>query len=389
VGHDVNRRDFVCRYSDESRLHLWTTADAKDGDVLVCYSEVKGSPIEQAGIFKQYVGQHGGCSNTFLAHTGIDWDGNIIINGYMGSTDILPATKEQRDLLFKKMREAGYEWDAGKKELRKIIEPKFKTRDWIIRNDGSSYVPIQIYSLKKDRYLVTNMIGSKGEVMLTSQDKWHLWTIQDAKDGDVLATGNIICIFKKLDKDGYYIISPCIYTVKDGLEVIDNEDDTIGSCGFKPATKEDRELLFRKIQEAGYEWDVDKKELLKTIKPKFKVGDDIKTGNTIDTIAEIDYATHSYYCESGRTIWFENQDLWHLAPKPHYDIANFHEGMPVLVRDDNSDEWNYLLFSHYTKKFSDHFFAGGSTWCQCVPFSEDTKHLLGTTDPCDERYVNW
>lgn len=31
-----------------------------------------------------------------------------------------PATKEQRDLLFQKMKEAGYEWDADKKELKKV-----------------------------------------------------------------------------------------------------------------------------------------------------------------------------------------------------------------------------------------------------------------------------
>ena len=31
-----------------------------------------------------------------------------------------PASKEQRDLLFQKMKEAGYEWDAEKKELKKI-----------------------------------------------------------------------------------------------------------------------------------------------------------------------------------------------------------------------------------------------------------------------------
>ena len=36
---------------------------------------------------------------------------------------IKPATKEQRDLLFQKMKEAGYEWDADKKEL-KMIEQK-------------------------------------------------------------------------------------------------------------------------------------------------------------------------------------------------------------------------------------------------------------------------
>lgn len=36
------------------------------------------------------------------------------------SRAVRPATKEQRDLLFSKMKEAGYEWDADKKELNKI-----------------------------------------------------------------------------------------------------------------------------------------------------------------------------------------------------------------------------------------------------------------------------
>ena len=33
---------------------------------------------------------------------------------------ITPATKEQRDTLFAKMKEAGYEWDTTKKELKKV-----------------------------------------------------------------------------------------------------------------------------------------------------------------------------------------------------------------------------------------------------------------------------
>ena len=32
----------------------------------------------------------------------------------------VPATKEQRDFLFRKMKEAGYEWDATKKQLKKL-----------------------------------------------------------------------------------------------------------------------------------------------------------------------------------------------------------------------------------------------------------------------------
>ena len=37
------------------------------------------------------------------------------------SGEIYPATKEQHDLLFSKMHEAGYEWDAEKKELKLLI----------------------------------------------------------------------------------------------------------------------------------------------------------------------------------------------------------------------------------------------------------------------------
>ena len=105
----------------DENAHLWDiTTDAKDGDVLTCYSDIKGQPIEQTGIIKQYVGRHGGCSNSFKAHFGIDWDNNVVIEGYMGSSNIYPSTKEQRDLLFQKMRGAGYEWDVERKQLKKI-----------------------------------------------------------------------------------------------------------------------------------------------------------------------------------------------------------------------------------------------------------------------------
>jgi len=123
--------------------------------------------------------------------------------------------------------------------------------------------------------------------------------------------------------------------------------------------------------------------------PMFKVGDEIKTGSTIETIAEIDYTARRYYCESGRTISFVNQDLWHLAPKPHYDIANFHAGMPVLVRDGDCGEWKYVSFSHYRRKNGIPFCAGGQFFFQCIPFNNKTKHLLGTTEMCPEEFINW
>lgn len=109
----------VCVLHDES-LRLWTIQDAKDGDVLTCYSNIKEQPIEQTGIIKQYVGRHCGCSNSFKAHFGVDWDNNIVIEGYMGCSNIYPSTKEQRDALMKAMTDAGYTFDFEKKELKKL-----------------------------------------------------------------------------------------------------------------------------------------------------------------------------------------------------------------------------------------------------------------------------
>ena len=91
--------------SVDNSFHLWTIKDAKDGDVLV------GSYGTFILMGKSNSGYCGVLSdNTFIRSTGNnEWTENLH-----------PATKEQRDLLFQKMYEAGYEWDAGKKELKKI-----------------------------------------------------------------------------------------------------------------------------------------------------------------------------------------------------------------------------------------------------------------------------
>ena len=65
-----------------------------------------------------------GTPDSVKAYCGIKPNGNFEIgkdNWYFcGTLHIHPATEEQRDLLFQKMKEAGYTWDAEKKELKKI-----------------------------------------------------------------------------------------------------------------------------------------------------------------------------------------------------------------------------------------------------------------------------
>jgi hypothetical protein len=75
--------------------------------------------------------------------------------------------------------------------------------------------------------------------------------------------------------------------------------------------------------------------------------------------------------------------------KPHYDIGNFHAGMPVLVRADNNCKWDYSVFSRITGN-EDWQFAvcNGVSFTQCIPY-DGNEHLLGTTKHCSEEYINW
>ena len=112
----------MARYVARYCFHLWTIRDAKDGDVLATPLPKGYEAGEQIFIFKEincrdYVSN---CIEYYCrVCQGVFYENKI---GFMGTTDEIfhPATKEQRDFLFQKMHEAGYEWNAEKKELKKI-----------------------------------------------------------------------------------------------------------------------------------------------------------------------------------------------------------------------------------------------------------------------------
>ena len=102
----------------EKSFHLWSIKDAKDGDALYHKSPLTG--IEYIVMSRGVNDNECTIDSYFRYSTKYGFDINIpsVLNTI--SNDITPATKEQRALLFSKMKEAGYEWDAEKKELKKI-----------------------------------------------------------------------------------------------------------------------------------------------------------------------------------------------------------------------------------------------------------------------------
>lgn len=136
-------------YVDE-QWHKWTIQDAKVGDVLYHKSQLTG--IEYI-VMNRGVNNYGTIDSYFRYNSGVGFDINVpsILSI---KDDITPATKEQRDFLFQKMKEAGYEWDAEKKDLKKIEqnlawseedEKFFKTALWHMSNSISNGKSTNIY----------------------------------------------------------------------------------------------------------------------------------------------------------------------------------------------------------------------------------------------------
>ena len=62
----------------------------------------------------------------------------------------------------------------------------------------------------------------------------------------------------------------------------------------------------------------------------------------------------------------------------------------VLVRDSCEYSWRCSLYSH-TKENENTFkyVTGGSTYEYCIPYNDDTKHLVGTKNEAPEFYRYW
>ena len=59
----------------------------------------------------------------------------------------------------------------------------------------------------------------------------------------------------------------------------------------------------------------------------------------------------------------------------------------VLARDTDNGEWSAMLFSHINNR--GWIKASGYTWKQIIPYNEETKHLVSTTEEAPEFYRFW
>ena len=241
---------------------------------------------------------------------------------------LFPELKESEDKIrkelidFVKSRLAGFPqcekfiaWleKQGEQKSAYKVKPKFKVGDWCIDNEDG--IIFQIVKVLDNTYTYKTNEGKEYSCTHYSlENDVRLWTIQDAKDGDVLhpPSHRLIWIYK--DNEHYHACINMNYvtenTARNGQIVIPND-----VC---PATKDEQTILFTKLKETGYEWDADKKELkkieqktTKKIEPTFHKGDWVVVSTTKgDRVVQIASVEHfkdgypSYITTEGR--WFGN-----------------------------------------------------------------------------------
>lgn len=57
----------------------------------------------------------------------------------------------------------------------------------------------------------------------------------------------------------------------------------------------------------------------------------------------------------------------------------------VLVRDDDQSVWKAGIYSHFENERSMSYICAGSVYAQCIPYNDETKHLLGTSNTYEPK----
>ena len=158
--------------------------------------------------------------------------------------------KKQKDFQAKVKQRMEYLWDKLP-DAHRVEEGNCTPEEW---KTLGAYMELEM-NFDKD--------SEEQKEQKSWKSDYHLWTIKDAKDGDVLYfSDDTIVLFKDLYNSSTFH-SYCY--IEDGVFDISKDEmpDWWEGEGFYPATKEQREMLFTKMREAGYEWDDEKKELKK------------------------------------------------------------------------------------------------------------------------------
>ena len=83
--------------------------------------------------------------------------------------------------------------------------------------------------------------------------------------------------------------------------------------------------------------------------------------------------------------WSKFVRFWDKPKKEKFDVNTLQPFDKVLVRDYLNECWNVDVFGFILNNY----IRCTTTWRYCIPYNEETKHLVGTKEDCPEFYKWW
>ena len=84
--------------------------------------------------------------------------------------------------------------------------------------------------------------------------------------------------------------------------------------------------------------------------------------------------------------WSKFERFWDKPKVEKFDPMTLQPFDKVLIRNMDNGFWNAAFFSYIAGQWVN---CVGSGTAECIPYNEETKHLLGTKEDCPEFYKWW
>lgn len=198
---------------------------------------------------------------------------------------------------------------------------KFNVWDWIV---GNSKHPYQISGMDESMYYFLGHTG--GQLIMSIDRNFHKWTIDDAKDGDVLVYSDTITIFFYKNKTSFRI-SMYAKLVNDEIKT-DVTDELSSTNIIKPATLEQIKFFIKKLNSEELYWDSWNKQIKSTKQNMnlFHIGDWIDSDIHHPMLITDIYKEHyifNYDKKSRCECWIVDNEyhIWNTADMKCGDIV--------------------------------------------------------------------
>lgn len=268
----------------------------------------------------------------------------------------------------------------------------------------------ELSDLDFNEYGKTLSAPKEAEVCLFPSKSMGDWSKFAWKRGDVLISDcGFVCIFKEWASDDYTKFNGCYF-------------DGMPNAETAKYSKLDNNTAYGYIREienrCGGKLNLETLEIEK--QPEFKDGDIITLEGCLKATVILQnlninrVAYYVYYSDAHKLDYVNWISLSDRQPRPATDSekqqlfdalakegkrwnpetktlddlpkkCEFKTFDKVLVRNSKDDTWEADFFARLTRKEIDYTQSGkylcvGDLWMYCIPYNEETAHLLGTTD---------